>query len=260
MVLSFLCVLIGIGIINEIRCIYSIPVFRNYNEKFRNLALTSDYVYIGSNNKIILLNSSLIQLDRKYVSIRGVKSNSENSIWLLTTHNNDSLIVCSYQSTDRAQCLKYKILPDLSVFTCDAYRFLDLRPYTPATKYLTTTVKEISILIVASSKCLYDVGDYNCFAITSYYLENFDRFQLGHNHRYAVTYKEETKHVTFKAILEINNFIYILFNAEEGFSKLGKMCTGSTNSRTNSFEDTPIVCSHNGRIFTMAQDAVHWKG
>lgn len=262
MALGFLLALIGTVIIMNLRCIYSISVYRNYNEKFRKLALTSDYVYIGSYSKIFQLNSSLRQLDLKHVSFGGVNPNSENSIWLLTTHNNESLIVCSYQSNahGRTQCLKYKILPDFSVLTYEAYT--SLRINTPMTKYIITTVNEQHILIIASSKCINEMTNIGCDAVSSYKLYDFDRFDPYHIHLgYAVTYKEETKHVIFKAILEIDNFIYFLYNTEEGLSKLGKKCKrGSRYSRSNLFEDTPIVCSHNNNIYTLAQDVVHWKG
>lgn len=255
MALRILLALIGTVITTEFRCIYSISVYRNYNEKFRKLAITTDFVYVGSNNIIYQLNSSLIQLDRKHVLFRGVGSHSENLIWLLTAHNNESLIVCSYQSSarGRTQCLKYTILPDLSVSSYEANSYL--RISTPLTKYVTTTVNGIDILIIASSKCIHD---HECDAISSYKLDDFDRFDP--NNQYSVTYKDEKKHVNFKAILEIDNFIYFIFYTREFHTKLGKKCTGHTNSRSNMFEDTPIVCSHNGKIYTLAQDAVHWKG
>ncbi|XP_071129066.1 plexin-A4-like [Mytilus edulis] len=111
-----LLVLIVTVLVTELRCFYSKPVYINHDEKFRNIAVTSDFVYIGGNSKIIKLDSSLIQLDHKYVSME-----------------------------------------------------------------------------------------------------------------------------------------------EDGHSKLGKMCTGDANSRSNSFEDTPIICSHDGKNYTLAYDAVHWK-
>ncbi|XP_052075061.1 plexin-A4-like [Mytilus californianus] len=57
----------------------------------------------------------------------------------------------------------------------------------------------------------------------------------------------------------MEKFIYFLFNTEDGHSKLGKMCIDNYDMKTNTFEDTPILCSHDGKNYTLAQDAVHWK-
>ncbi|XP_052075761.1 plexin-B2-like [Mytilus californianus] len=258
MVFISLLFMIETVIIIELRCIYSKPVYRNNDEKFRNIAVTSDYVYIGGNSKILQLNSSLIQSDQKYVSVDGVTSiYSEN--WLLATHNNDSLIVCNFNSNNDILCLKFE--KDLSVVTYDR----SLKSNKPAPKYLTTTAKQTNILIIGSSTCLWhDIKYSKCNAISSYSLDNFlVRFQPGRR-EYDVEYLQNAKHVTFRAILKIEKFIYFLFNTEERHSKLGKMCTSNTESEftvsnVNSFEDTPIVCSRDGKIYTMAQDAVHWK-
>ncbi|VDI20321.1 Hypothetical predicted protein [Mytilus galloprovincialis] len=225
------------------------PVYRNYNEKFRNLAATSDYVYIGGSSMIIQLkNFSIDGLTSKY---------PEN--WLLSTPNNESLIVCNFNSKFDTLCVKLN--SDLSVVSNSS----NLISNKPAIKYLTTTVNNTNILIIASSMCLSNAEENKtCNSISSYSLDTFlQKFQpytdLG-NRTYAVEYLHQTKHVTFKAILKIEKFTFFLFNTEDGRSKLGKMCTDSLNMTTNTFEDTPIMCSHNSKNYTLANDAMHWNG
>lgn len=110
--------------------------------------------------------------------------------------------------------------------------------------------------------CLWYVTQSNqCYAISGYLVH--DRFHLYEHanlgFHYAVEYLQQAKHVTFKAILKTEKFIYFLFNTEDGYSKLGKMCIDSFDTKTNTFEDTPILCSYGGNNYTLAQDAVHWK-
>ncbi|CAG2249782.1 unnamed protein product [Mytilus edulis] len=100
-----------------------------------------------------------------------------------------------------------------------------------------------------------------CYAISSYLVhDRFDPYENGKGRfDYDVEYLQQAKHVTFKAILKTEKFIYFLFNTEDGYSKLGKMCIDSFDTKTNTFEDTPILCSYGGNNYTLAQDAVHWK-
>ncbi|CAG2207663.1 unnamed protein product [Mytilus edulis] len=236
------------------------PVYRNHNEKFRNLAATSDYVYIGGNSMIIQLSPSLIYLPQKNFSINGLTSKYREN-WLLSTPNNESLIVCNFNSTFDTLCLKLN--SELSVVSNSSSLIINK----PAIKYLTTTNQNTTILIIASSMCLSNAEENKtCNSISSYSLDTFlQRFQPYmdpdlRNRTYAVEYLHQTKHVTFKAIVKIEKFTFFLFNTVDGRSKLGKMCTGSLNMTTNTFEDTPIMCSHNGKNYTLANDAMHWNG
>ncbi|VDI38538.1 plexin A [Mytilus galloprovincialis] len=252
MVLISLVVMIVTVFNFELRCLYSKPVYRNYDENFRNIAVTSDFVYIGGNSKIIKLDSSLIQLDQTYVSMEGRNSIYDEN-WLLTTDNNASLIVCNYDSKYNTLCLKLKL--DLSVVTYS----LNLKSKKPSTKYLATTFKQSNVLIIASSKCLSYHSNDHCLAISSYLLDSFQQYRSQGFREYVVQYLQEAKHVTFRAVLEIEKFIYFLFNTEDGYSKIGKMCKGSFDMKSNSFEDTPMLCSLEGKKYTLAQDAVYWK-
>ncbi|XP_071129080.1 plexin-A4-like [Mytilus edulis] len=234
------------------------PVYRNHNEEFRNLAATSDYVYIGGNSMIIQLSPSLISLPQKNFSINGLTSKYREN-WLLSTPNNESLIVCNFNSTFDTLCLKLN--SELSVVSNSSSLIINK----PAIKYLTTTNQNTTILIIASSMCLSNAEENKtCNSISSYSLDTFlQRFQPYtdlRNRTYAVEYLHQTKHVTFKAIVKIEKFTFFLFNTVDGRSKLGKMCTGSLNMTTNTFEDTPIMCSHNGKHYTLANDAMHWNG
>ncbi|VDI20322.1 Hypothetical predicted protein [Mytilus galloprovincialis] len=247
-----LLVLIVTVLVTELRCFYSKPVYINHDEKFRNIAVTSDFVYIGGNSKIIKLDSSLIQLNQKYVSMEGGKSIYDEN-WLLTTDNNASLIVCNYDDSKyNTLCLKLKL--DLSVVTSS----LSLQSNKPSTKYLATTIKQSNVLIIASSTCLSYNSNKHCLAISTYSLDSF-LYESTQNRDYLVDYLQQARHVTFRAVLEIEKFVYFLFNTEDGQSKLGKMCTSDDKSKTNSFEDTPIICSQDGKNYTLAHDAVHWK-
>ncbi|CAG2225814.1 unnamed protein product [Mytilus edulis] len=243
-----LLVLIVTVLVTELRCFYSKPVYINHDEKFRNIAVTSDFVYIGGNSKIIQLDSSLIQLDQKYVSMEGRKSIYDEN-WLLTTHNNESLIVCNYNSNYKTLCVKLKL--DLSVVT---YSLTLYKSNKPSTKYLATTFKQSNVLIIASSKCLSYNSHDHCLAISRYSLDNF-LYESEKHFGCFVDYLQQAKHVTFRTVVGIEKFVYFLFSTEDGHSKLGKMCT--CDARFNSFEDTPIICSHDGKNYTLAHDAVH---
>lgn len=259
MVLNSILVLLGAVIVIQSKCMNAssvYQVYKNYNEKFRNLAATSDYVYIGGNSMIIQLSPSLIYLDKKYVSIDGSTSKYPEN-WLVSTQTNESLIVCNFSPKFDTLCVKLN--RDLSVVSNSS----SLISSKSSTKYLTTTFQETNILIIASSTCLSTVAENQaCNSISSFSVDTFlQRFQpYKGNRTYAVEYLRKTKHVTFKAILQIEKFTYFVFNTDSGHSKLGKMCTGTFDMRTNGFEDTPIVCSQYGKNYTLAQDAVYWHG
>ncbi|CAG2225820.1 unnamed protein product [Mytilus edulis] len=190
------------------------PVYRNYNEKFRNLAATSDYVYIGGNSMISQLSPSLLYLDQKYVSSDGLTSKYPENL-LLASQNNESLIACNFNQKYNALCVKLN--SNLSVIS-DSSNLISNKQ---ATKYLTTTILNTNILIIASSMCLSNTAEnQTCNSISFYSLDSFlQRFQPYEdtgNSTYAVEYLQRTNHVTFKAILKIEKFTFVIFNTEDG--------------------------------------------
>ncbi|VDI11250.1 Hypothetical predicted protein, partial [Mytilus galloprovincialis] len=167
------------------------------------------------------------------------------------------LLVCNYRSGKDTECFNYRA--DLNISN-DLTK--ELKIGEPSAKYGTAKVNGKDILMIASSKCLtYNTVDQNqnCKAISSYTI-NFKEFSppLKGNNGYNVFYKAK-KQVNFKALLKIDKFVYFLFNTEEEHSKFGKICTGDHVIGSNSYEDTPIICSHDGLNYTVAQDAVHWN-
>ncbi|CAG2200424.1 PLXNA [Mytilus edulis] len=221
MVLNSILVLLGAVIVIQSKCMNAssvYQVYKNYNEKFRNLAATSDYVYIGGNSMIIQLSPSLIYVDKKYVSIDGSTSKYPEN-WLVSTQTKESLIVCNFSPKFDTLCVKLN--RDLSVVSNSS----SLISNKSSTKYLTTTFQETNILIIASSTCLSTVAENKaCNSISSFSVDTFlQRFQPYKGDRtYAVEYLRKTKHVTFKAILQIEKFTYFVFNTDSGHSKLGE--------------------------------------
>lgn len=233
---------------SEFSCSEGKP-YRNNKEKFINLAVSTDYVYIGGKTSLIQLDSSLQLMKKKDMVYKN---------WLLTVYNNTMLLICNSKSNDDTECFHYTV--DLN-FTVPNGSIGDLKIREPSAQYVTAKVNGIDILMIASSKCLsYNIYDdaSKCKAISSYKLENkpFDEFE---HPLYEVHYHINSKSVNFKASFKIDKFVYFLFTTMEGQSKLGKICTSNSSFRTNSYEDTPIICLHNGQNYTVAQDGVHWK-
>lgn len=229
--------------------------YRNNEEKFINLAVSTDYVYIGGETSLIQLNSALQVIPRKNFTIKGTDRSIKNKNWLLTVYKNEIVIECTYTSKDETRCTIYEL--DLK-FIKDS---VALKIVQPSAKYVTTIVKEIDILIIASSSCLKSNSlDAKCYAISSYNFRNgFTEFSTTQHLNYYVKYKFG-KHVNFKSFFEIDTFVYVLFNTEE-LSKLGKICTSKYDDiKWYPYEDTEIQCKQNTTVYRIAQDAVSWKG
>ncbi|CAG2217982.1 unnamed protein product [Mytilus edulis] len=114
--------------------------------------------------------------------------------------------------------------------------------------------------MMASSSCLNFNSDEKCLAFSGYAFKDGALTKLttpSGRMPYEVEYVQNP--VSFKASFKSNEFVYFLYNIEGGKSKLGKICTNNAKSKTNSYEDTPIICSYNGQNYTVAQDVVHWK-
>ncbi|CAC5414012.1 unnamed protein product [Mytilus coruscus] len=234
--------------------------YRNKNEKFINLAVSTDYVYIGGETSLIHLNSSLKPIKTiKQLDLQDQTIQYKN--WLLTVYNNEILIECSYKFKDEkfdelSRCRNYKL--DLNYFDNESKELKIKQP--SAMRYVTSTMENADILMIASSSCLIHTSNENCNAISSYKFEE----TLGELSSFVyVTYRDEAKHVNFKTLFEIDKYIYVLFNnfnPQERHSKLGKICTSFTDAKYCPYEDTKIQCIHNTKVYTDAQDAVSWKG
>lgn len=255
LVLNFIAIIILL-VLNESDCNNFKPVYRSDGEKFRNIAVTPHFVYIGGNSKIIQLSSSLQLEGEKTIDHENIKY-PEN--WLLTVLENETLIVCNYESeeTYNTRCRKYKVESGIGAHTLDTF---SIKINHQSTRYLTTTVVNKNVLLIASSTCIHiqTIKDTTCYAILNLEVNSFEKFNLNtYGLGYFVEYVK-TKHVTFKTAFKVKGFVYFLLNAEEGLSKLGKICTSNPNTTSNSYEDTPIICSHNNTNYTLAEDAVFW--
>ena len=78
-------------------------IHANYSEEFLNLAVISDYVYIGGQHSLIQLNLSL--------GIENIKP-TKGSNWLLTPYKTENegtiLISCIYEEEDESVCIGYR--------------------------------------------------------------------------------------------------------------------------------------------------------
>ena len=117
-------------------------IYSNYAEEFINLAVISDYVYIGGKNSLIQLNSSL-----GIVSIKSI----EGSNWLLTpykTRDEETILIsCDYKGGDATKCIGYR--SNLSIV--DGHTTEDNKIKNPQTRYTTTSIGSENILTIASS-------------------------------------------------------------------------------------------------------------
>lgn len=226
------------------------------NEKFRNLAVASDYVYIGGENNIIHLNSTLDVYEKRTITHYPVN-------WLLTVHNNKNLTACNYKKDSyELICLNFDVGPKMINRT----QKIGLKTKSPSAKYITTTFSDerkiYEVLVIATSSCFTYSGESKCTAISgSLFMDNSTPFaEYPKDEKlYSVRYLD-SRHVNFTTVLQQDKYIYFLFNPNDTQSKLGKLCTARISlSFMNSFEDTPIKCTHNTIVFTKAQDAVFWK-
>lgn len=235
----------------------------NNKKKFINLAVFKDYVYIGAETSLILLDSSLKFIDDFKFENEGKINLYRN--WLLTVYNNETLIVCNYKSdilkadAYNTKCFNYTVG---QISGEDIGQVINFNIKQPSARYLIAQVKDQDLLMIASSSCLnFNRGD-KCFAFSGLVLKNgiLDMFNpVSRKLKYEVSYNKETaKYVDFKASFQSDKFVYLLYKTE-GQSKLGKICTSNPNFNTNSYEDTPIICSYNGINYTVAEDVVHWK-
>lgn len=224
------------------------PRYINYDDKFTKLAVASNYVLIGGENNLFYLNSSLEPFSQT----------NSGEVWLLTVYN-ETIIVCNINKDVKDKKSKCKILQVLDSLpqVVDQYSFTIENL---STVFITTTFamsETHNVLMIASSSCLNIDTNEDCRAISSFSfvpkllpLEDVTR---------TVNYKIGMS-VDFKAIFQKATHIYFLYNSEQRKSLLGKMCTKmKAPARFNSYEDTPIQCYHNTKLYTIALDAVHWK-
>ena len=247
-VLNFNIVLLYMSIFYECKQICS-----NYTEEFINLAVISDYVYIGGKNSLIQLNSSL-----DIVNIKPM----EGSNWLLTPYTKSEeetiLIACDYKGEYDSECTGYR--SDLSIDNGYKEYIMIKKPHA---RYTTTTIGSENKLTIASSDCLKRSSSSDpCYAISNYYgkMEPFNDKEP-----YTVRYldaKNNNKFIfDFRTVVGNGKYTYFLFVFNHTVSKLGKICN-DTKTHTNSFnayEDVPIFCSYNGVNFTTATDLMFWN-
>lgn len=221
------------------------------DEKFKNLAVGSGYVYIGGEKSIIHLNSTLDVLEKRKITAFPVN-------WLLTVHNNKNLIACNHRKVKSKYeliCLNFDVGPKMKNRTHQ----IGLITESSSAKYITATFSEKQVLIIATSSCLDYINEGKCRAISGSLF--MDHFSLDYAATYSVLHvndRHDRELGSFKSVLQKDIFIYFLFKFNETHSKLGKQCRNTVN-RINSYEDTPIICTYNSKVFTEAQDAIFWK-
>ena len=228
-------------------------IYSNYKEEFINFAVNSDYVYIGGNNSLIQLNSSL--------GIVNVKP-KRGSNWLLTpykTENKETILIsCDYKGVYKTECIGYR--SNLSIV--DGYYTDEVKVKKPQVRYTTTTNGPKNVVTIASSDCIKSPFHRGCFAISNYQ-DKFSNQNVKGNGR--VSYLDETEkdklNYNFRTVVGNGTYTYFLFVFNHTVSKLGKICkdTNTFNDDLNAYEDVPIFCSHNGVNFTTAQDLIFWN-
>jgi len=228
-------------------------IYSNYTEEFINLAVISNYAYIGGKNSLIQLNSSL--------DIVNIKP-KEGSNWLLTpykTRNEGTiLIACDYKREYYSYCIGHR--SNLSIV--DGYKARDIEIKKPHARYTTTTIGSDNILTIASSDCLrYSPASEECVAISNY-RDKIIAVNYGGRDvvKYLNGYDENKLSFDFKTVVGKGMYTYFLFVLNHTISKLGKTCNNIIPPpRFNAYEDVPIFCLHNGVNFTTAQDLIFWN-
>ena len=219
------------------------------------MAVILDYVYIGGNNSLIKLNSSL-----GIVNIKSI----EGSNWLLTPYKTKDeetiLISCDYKGGYETNCIGYR--SNFSIV--DGYETGDIKIKKPQARYTTTTLGSDNVLTIASSDCLRvsSTTSSDCFAISNY-KEKFFKFDANGKYtlKYLTTSGEQPQiNLDFKTVVGKGTYTYFLFILNHAISKLGKTCNDIISPPGfNAYEDLPIFCSHNGVNFTAAQDLMFWN-
>ena len=242
-------VLLSMSALYECKKIHAI-----YSEEFINLAVISDYVYIGCKNSLVQFNSSL-----DIVNIKPTKGRN----WLLTpyttTDEGTILIACEYIEEYDSLCTGYR--NNLSII--DEYEGNHIPIKKPQARYTTTNIASKNILTIASSDCVRSAtSSEDCFAISNY---DGKILILNNNRKYTVEYlivngeKPQIK-LDFRTVVENGKYTYYLFILNHTISKLGKTCNDIiTKPLLNAYEDVPIFCSHNGVNFTTAHDLMFWN-
>ena len=229
-------------------------IYSNYTEEFINLAVISDYVYIGGRNSLMQLNSSL-----GIVNIKPTKGSN----WLLipykTRYEETILISCDYIGEDKTECIGSR--SNFSIV--DGYSRSHIIIKKPHVRYTTTTIGSDNILTIASSDCIkINADSSDCIAISNY-KDQIVKFENHEKHtvKYLTVSGEKPQiNLDFRTVVENGKYIYYLFILNHTISKLGKTCNDIIPPpRFNAYEDVPIVCSHNGIKFTTAQDLIFWN-
>jgi len=243
--------LLFISSLHECKMIYS-----NFTEEFINLAVISDYVYIGGKNSLIQLNSAF-----GIVNIKPMKGSN----WLLipykTKNEGTILIACDYKGEYDSECTGYR--SNLSIVV--GYKTRNINVKKPQAKYTTTTIGSNNVLTIASSGCIKTyAGSSACIAISNYR----DGLQpFNENGTYTVKYlnaqEDYNLSFDFRTVVGNGKFTYFLFVLNHTASKLGKICNETKTNviprALNAYEDVPIFCSHKGVDFTTAQDLIFWN-
>ena len=229
-------------------------IYSNYTEEFINLAVIHDHVYIGGKNSLIQLNSPL-----DLVNIKPKQGNN----WLLTpyrTVNNETILIsCDHKGVYDTECMGYR--SNFSIVV--GYLRTTIQIKKPHARYTTTTIGSKHMLTIASSDCVRFGFSDECFAISNY-RENIDQFKESrqYNVEYLTVNNEKSQiNLDFRNVVANGNYIYFLFVLNHTVSKLGKICTDvyTFYPQFNTYEDVPIFCTHNGVIFTKAQDLMFWN-
>ena len=227
-------------------------IHANYSEEFINLAVISDYVYIGGKHSLAQLNSSL-----DIVNIKHMKGSN----WLLTPYKAKNeitiLIACDYKGEYETECIGYR--SNLSIVE---YTKTDILIREPQARYTTTTLGADNILTIASSDCLkHATVSTECFAISNYKKEIQYVIDKGTNVKYLDAKKNNRFIFDFRTVVGHDKYTYFLFVFNNTVSKLGKICKDANTFKRghNAYEDVPIFCSHNGVNFTTAQDLMFWN-
>ena len=249
--LNLSILLLSISALYECKTIHT-----HFGEEFVNLAVVSDYVYIGGNHSLVQLNSSL-----GIVNIKPTKGSN----WLLTPYETKNegtiLIACDYKGEDDSDCIGHRS----NLSTVDRYHRKDILIKKPHARYTTTTIGSNNILTIASSDCLKAASGPNnvCFAISNY---EDNIFKFNHYGKYTVKYLTVNGvnpkiNLDFKTVVGNGTYTYFLFILNHTISKLGKICVdpATSTSQFNAYEDVPIFCSHNGVNFTTAHDLIFWN-
>ena len=198
------------------------------------------------------------------VKTNGKNHNNRNEL-LLILHPHRSLLVCG---TGNAGKCEIRNITKIQQVTSTSSFYL-VTSTVDFNQGLVTEVPSqdgmgnISVVFIATTFSLNPRTQKDQFGLDSYYpisareTTNLNKLVAG----YYIQMEGDTSrpnfpvrvnyHMSYRAIMELDNFMYLISNQNHTTAKIAKMCLNTPDA----FEEIPITCNHNSSSFPFIQHA-----